>query len=193
MSSVLPPDADDTTLLAAIADQDQEAFQRFYRRYSSVVYALSRRITGQDQEAEDVVADVFWEIWDKSSRYCASKSSPYSYLIMLTRCRALDRKRGLTARRSHFVLEWMADGSQAQDFQEGMPADPCLTAESREVVKDAIKSLDAGQQQAVELVFFDGLTHQATAEKLGVPLGTVKGRIRAALARLRSSLQIYQR
>src|SRR6187200_2816469 len=72
MSAELPDNADDISLLAAIADKDQQAFQRFYRRYSSVVYTVARRITGVDQDAEDVVMDVFWELWEKSSRYCPS-------------------------------------------------------------------------------------------------------------------------
>lgn len=193
MSVELTHDADDLALLTAIADKDQQAFQLFYRRYSSVVYAISRRITGQDQDAEDVVSDVFWELWEKSSRYCASKSSPYSYLVMLTRCRALDRKRGLSARRVHPILEWATDDTAVQAFQNSTPDDPCVSAESRKVVQQAIQNLDPKQQQAIAMIFFDGLTHQATAEKLGVPLGTVKGRIRSALIRLRGVLQIYLR
>ncbi len=193
MSVELPQDADDRALLAAIADKDQQAFQHFYRRYSAVVYAISRRITGQDQDAEDVVSDVFWELWEKSSRYCASKSSPYSYLVMLTRCRALDRKRGLSARRVHAILEWATDDTALQAFQTSTSDDPCVSAESRRVVQQAIQNLDPNQQQAVEMIFFDGLTHQATAKKLGVPLGTVKGRVRSALTRLRGTLQSYLR
>lgn len=193
MSVDLSQDADDRALLAAIADKDQQAFQQFYRRYSSVVYALSRRITGQDQDAEDVVTEVFWELWEKSERYSPSKSSPYSYLVMLTRCRALDRKRSHSARQLHPILEWATDDRPLQEFQNETPEDPCVTAESRTFVKQAIQDLDPNQQRAIELIFFDGLTQQATAEKLGLPLGTVKGRVRAALARLRGSLRIYQR
>lgn len=193
MSVDLSQDADDRALLAAIADKDQQAFQQFYRRYSSVVYALSRRITGQDQDAEDVVTEVFWELWEKSERYSPSKSSPYSYLVMLTRCRALDRKRSHSARQLHPILEWATDDRPLQEFQNETPEDPCVTAESRTFVKQAIQDLDPNQQRAIELIFFDGLTQQATAEKLGLPLGTVKGRVRAALSRLRGSLRIYQR
>jgi RNA polymerase sigma-70 factor (ECF subfamily) len=193
MRADLNHDTDDLTLLSAIAEQDQAAFQLFYRRYGSVVYALSRRITGQDQDAEDVVAEVFWELWEKSSRYCPSKSSPYSYLVMLTRCRALDRKRGVTARRTHHILEWAADGKPPLEPEFPAPETSCVAAESRDLVTRALQDLDPNQQQAIKLIYFDGLTHRATAQKLGVPLGTLKGRIRSALVHLRGSLQIFQR
>ena len=80
-----------------------------------------------------------------------------------------------------------------EDFEAVTSEDLTLTAETRTFVREAIHGLDPKQQQAIELVFFDGLTHQATAEKLGVPLGTIKGRIRNALSRLRNSLRAYQR
>ena len=193
MTVEIPDDADDQTLLAAIADKNQEAFHRFYRRHSSLVYALSRRITGQDQDAEDVVTEVFWELWEKSARYCPSKSSPHTYLIMLTRCRALDRKRGLANRRSHFLLDWLADEPQLDASAGEGPDEQFVTAESRELVTQALQELDANQRTAIELTFFDGLTHKATAERLGIPLGTVKGRVRTALAHLRGILRISQR
>lgn len=186
-------DVDDLALLVAIADRNPAAFQCFYRRHSRTVYALARRIVGQDQEAEDVVAEVFWELWDKSSRYCPSRGSPYSYLIMLARCRALDKKRGLSVRRQHLLLEWAAAGDP-QSFPASGPADDaCVTAESRDLVKQAVQKLDTNQRQAIEAVFFDGLTHKETSEKLGIPLGTLKARVRSALFSLRSSLLIHQR
>ncbi len=183
-------DDDDRRLLAAIAAGDEEAFGRFYRRYSSTVYALSLRITGQDHDAQDVVADVFWELWEKSSRYCPSKAAPYTYLVMLTRCRALDRKRGLSRNQAHGILDWASDDDGSVSLDTAPPADQSAAAEIRELVTEAVEALDPNLRSAIELTFFDGLTHMATAEKLGIPLGTVKGRVRAALERLRKALQM---
>ncbi len=183
-------DAEDRELLSRIAKKDEDAFHRFYRRYSSVVYTLSRRITGQDHDAEDVVAEVFWELWEKSARYCPSKSSPYTYLVMLTRCRALDRKRGRTRHSTHPILDWASDGQPFAGAVYESPEDRPVAAERREIVAQAISELDANQRQAIELTFFDGLTHKATAEKLGIPLGTLKGRVRAAIDRLRCILSV---
>jgi RNA polymerase sigma-70 factor (ECF subfamily) len=181
-------DADDRRLLAAIAAGDQEAFASFYRRYSSTVYALSLRITGQDHDAQDVVADVFWELWDKSARYSPSKASPYTYLIMLTRCRALDRKRGLSRSRAHGILDWASDEDAGVGADSVPPPDHSAAVEARELVAEAVAGLDPNLRKAIELTFFDGLTHKATAEKLGLPLGTVKGRVRSALEKLRKVL-----
>jgi RNA polymerase sigma-70 factor, ECF subfamily len=181
-------DADDRRLLAAIAAGDEEAFAAFYRRYSPTVYAVARRITGQDHDAQDVVADVFWELWEKSDRYSPSKASPFTYLIMLTRCRSLDRKRGLSRSRAHGILDWASDDDDALASGALAPSDHTSAAEIRELVAEAVKELDPNLRKAVELTFFDGLTHKATAEKLGIPLGTVKGRVRSALEKLRMAL-----
>jgi RNA polymerase sigma-70 factor (ECF subfamily) len=183
-------DADDRRLLAAIANRDEEAFAAFFRRYSPTVYALSLRITGQDHDAQDVVADVFWELWEKSARYSPSKASPFTYLIMLTRCRALDRKRGLSRNRAHGILDWASDDDGALSAIAPAPSDHTAAVEVRELVAEAVVALDPNLRKAIELTFFDGLTHKATAEKLGIPLGTVKGRVRSALEKLRMALHV---
>ena len=130
---------DDLQTLSAIADGDADAFQRFYRRYSSIVYSLSLRITGQDHDAEDVVSDVFWELWEKSARYNPSKSSPFTYLIMLTRCRALDRKRGLARREAHAILDWATDSNRLIDSESATPELTCSLAEQLSMVRWAIE------------------------------------------------------
>jgi RNA polymerase sigma-70 factor, ECF subfamily len=183
-------DADDRRLLADIAEGDEEAFATFYRRYSPTVYARSLRITGQDHDAHDVVADVFWELWEKSARYCPSKATPYTYLIMLTRCRALDRKRGLARNWPHGILDWASDDDAALSAGAETPSDHSAAGEIRGLVAEAVVGLDPNLRKAIELTFFDGLTHKATAEKLGIPLGTVKGRVRSALEKLRTALQV---
>jgi RNA polymerase sigma-70 factor, ECF subfamily len=186
-------DADDRQLLAGIAQQDAAAFQQFYRRYCRVAYSLCLRITGQAHDAEDVVTEVFWELWQKPDRYCPSKSSPYTYLMMLTRCRALDRKRGLSRHPTQPLLEWAATETAGIGEDTPAPLDELLAVERREIVAQAIQELEPDLRQPIELAFFDGLTHHATAERLGLPLGTVKGRIRRALDRLRQTLVIGKR
>jgi RNA polymerase sigma-70 factor (ECF subfamily) len=181
-------DADDRRLLAAIAAGDADAFQAFYRRYSRIVYTLALRITGQDHDAQDVVADVFWELWDKSARYSPSKATAYTYLMMLTRCRALDRKRGLSRWQAAGVLDWAADGDRRLDSAAPSPPEQLGAAESRELVARALDELDPNLKRVLEMTFLDGLTHKSAAEQLQIPLGTLKGRIRTALDRLRKAL-----
>jgi RNA polymerase sigma-70 factor (ECF subfamily) len=181
-------DTDDRRLLAAIAAGDTAAFQTFYGRYSRIVYTLALRITGQDHDAEDVVADVFWELWDKSARYSPSKSTAYTYLIMLTRCRALDKKRGLSRRQAAGILDWAADDDRRLDSSTPSPPEQLGATERRELVAKAMNELDPNLKRAIELTFLDGLTHASAAEQLQIPLGTLKGRIRSALDRLRKAL-----
>ena len=189
MSRNTATDDEDRTLLARISNRDEPAFLAFYRKYGSAVYALARRITGRDHDAEEVVADVFWELWQRSDRYCPTKASPYAYLILMTRCRALDRKRGLS-RQTHAVLEWVIDEQPSAMADGDGPEAAALAAERCRVVARAIRDLEPAQRQAVELAFFEGLSHRETAEKLGIPLGTVKGRIRAAIDHLRFVLDV---
>lgn len=181
---------EDRQLLAAIAAGDEDAFVRFYRRYSSVVFSLSKRIIGREHDAEDVVTDVFWELWNKSSRYCPSKASPATYLIMLTRCRALDRKRGNTRHETPAVLEWLSDDDALSGPEAARPTELSITAENRELIARAVDELEPNLRQPIELTFFDGLTHKDTAESLGIPLGTAKARIRKAMERLRQALKV---
>lgn len=181
---------EDRQLLVAIAAGDAEAFRTFYRRYSPIVMALSKRIVGREHDAEDVVADVFWELWEKSSRYCPSKSSPATYLLMLTRCRALDRKRGISRREVPAVLEWMERGALAVASENQLPAELSIAAENRQLIADAVNELEPNLRKPIELAFFNGLTHRDTADALGVPLGTAKARIRSALERLRHALRV---
>ena len=183
---------DDRQLMAGIARHDEAAFQQLFHRFNSLVYSLSRRITGQDHDAADVTSEVFWELWQKPDRYCPSKSSPYTYIVMLTRCRAIDRKRQLSRHPAHAILDWMAD-EQSTDSLQSAPTDGLALADERQLVQQAIERLDPKHREAIELAFFDGMTHQATAEKIGVPLGTIKGRIRRALEQIRQHLQVQLR
>ncbi len=189
MPQELATEDEDRQLLAAIVSGDTEAFQRFYRRYSPVVFSLAKRILRQEHDAEDVVADVFWELWDKSSNYCPSKSAPATYLVMLTRCRALDRKRGIDRREKPAILEWLADDTTFASPGANESAEVFIAAEQRRLVTAAVDQLDPSLRQTIELAFFDGHTHKQTAESLGLPLGTVKGRIRTAMEHLRFALK----
>jgi RNA polymerase sigma-70 factor (ECF subfamily) len=180
---------DDRQLMARIAARDEGALEQLIGRYQTLVYSLSRRITGQDQDAGDVTAEVFCELWQRPERYNPSKSSPYTYIIMLARCRAIDRKRQLTRQGAHAVLDWLASEPTATPSQNSESNDALVTAEERQLVHRALDGLDAKHREALELAFFEGLTHQGAAEKLGVPLGTIKGRIRRALEQIKQHLQ----
>jgi RNA polymerase sigma-70 factor (ECF subfamily) len=148
-------------------------------------------------EAEDLLIDIFWELWSKCDRYDAARGSPLTYLLTLSRSRAIDRRRSSLKRRAIPIDKgWNGHegGNSAQDQRPGRspttPLGDALTRELGDKVRAAMDRLDPAQRQAVELSFFDDLSHSEIAERLGKPLGTVKTNIRQGLIRLREFVRM---
>lgn len=185
------PVLDDAELMSAIARADIGAFERLYERYASVVFATCLRIVRDRAEAEDLLEDVFWEIWARRDRYDASRSSPLSYLITLARSRALDRVR-FRKRRAGVWLEARDADRDALAAASGSGANPfedAVAVQRRLAIQRALDELPAPHRRAVEMNFFEGLSHREISERLGDPLGTVKTRIRQGLLTLRKLLR----
>jgi len=186
---------DDFTLMQAIAAGDQAALAALYDRHAGLVFTLALRILRDRMAAEDLVMDVFWELWCRSERYDAARGSPMTYLLTIARSRAIDRKRSADRHRSVRVqtdlsTDNIGNGPQpATDDQSG-PLDSAIAGELGQRIRGAMSKLDAAQRQAVELSFFDDLSHSQIAERLGKPLGTVKTNIRQGLIHLRESLRM---
>ena len=176
--------------MARIADRDTAALAHLYDRHAPTLFALCLRILRDRSEAEDVLEEIFWEIWQRSDRYDAARSNPRAYLLVLGRSRALDRLRA--GRRRHATAsraaDWVATGASLSSGPSTPFAD-AAAAESRLQVRGALEQLEPAEREVVELAFFDDLSHREIAEHLGEPLGTVKSRVRRALLRLRSRLQ----
>jgi RNA polymerase sigma-70 factor (ECF subfamily) len=189
----IPPISDDEqALMTAIAAGDREAFARFYDRYSPPVFAYCLRALHDRSDAEDLLLDIFAEIWERSSRYDASRSKPFTYLMNLTRARLIDRLRSRAARhrqpeRNDATRDAAAELKNTSSPAAGPVAD-VVAAEQRSRVLRALEELTADQRQVVEMAFFDAFSQSEIAEKLGRPLGTVKSRVRQAMARLRDLL-----
>lgn len=185
-------DPSDKQLMRAIQQGSEAALEQFYGRYASTVLALCLRIVHGNSEAEDVLEQVFWEIWSKADRYDEARGAPLSYLLLLARSRALDRVRAQQRRERRTTtlgsldeLEHISVAGSADDS----PLDHALVDEQRARVRAALDELDPRQRQVVELNFFDGLTHAEIADQLELPLGTVKTRIRRGLGVLRKHLR----
>ena len=158
-----------------------------YDRHAPRVLAVCRRVLGDSGDAEDVVTDVFFELWNRAGRFDPDRGSPLTYLMTLSRSRAIDRKRSIGSRPRTTSTD--TDAAQmATDLST--PLDSSETAEQSKRIRDAIALLDPAQRQTIECAFFDGLTHTEIAEKLKKPLGSVKTYIRQGLIRLRESLRI---
>jgi RNA polymerase sigma-70 factor (ECF subfamily) len=186
-----PHSEDEVALMNAIANGDREAFSRFYDRFSPAVFAYCLRALHHHADAEDLLLDIFTEIWERASRYDANRSKPFTYLMNVTRSRLIDRIRSRAAIRHQ--PNFSDKASDQTDFKNtaartGEPQSDAMLAEQRLRVIRALEALTVEQRQVVDMAFFDALSQSEIADKLGRPLGTVKSRIRQAMLRLRELL-----
>lgn len=186
----LPRD-DDAALMEAIAQGDVGSFERLYARHSAVVFATCLRIVRDRAEAEEVLEEVFWEIWARRDRYDRERSAPFSYVMTLARSRALDRLRYRKRREGVWQELPDADGYAlaASSGDGASPFETTSAAQRRLAIDRALEELPAPNRRAVEMNFFEGLSHREIAERLGDPLGTVKTHIRQGLLALRKVLR----
>jgi RNA polymerase sigma-70 factor (ECF subfamily) len=179
-----------STLLAEVRCGDRQAFRALYDEFAPEVLALCQRILHHRDDAEDAVADVFWEVWQRRDRYDATRGGARPYLMTLARSRAIDRLRSQAAR-----PEVRSDAGVRTPEQEELkgslasPEDSAAYSELKLRVAAALAELDHRQREAMELAYYEGLSHQQIADRLTAPLGTVKTHIRKGLAKLRYSLQ----
>lgn len=165
-----------TTLLRRLSGGDPAALGEFYDLYAGLVNGLALRIVRDASEAEDVVQEVFVQVWRQASRYDPGRGSPEAWVCTMARTRALDRLRRRAARRE-----------EPSEAAPGATATP--KAEEALAVRKALDGLSADQRQALELAYYEGLTQSEIAKRLDEPLGTVKTRIRTAMIRLRETLE----
>jgi RNA polymerase sigma-70 factor (ECF subfamily) len=170
----------DTALASAIRAGDQNAMAALYDRYSSIVYSIALRVLGETGAAEDVQQEVFLQLWRNPGAFDASRGNLGAWLAVITRNRAIDalRKRRPENDLEDVVLSVVPD--MAGD------ADRSRIAEK---VRGLLGSMSPPQRAALEMAYYEGLTHTEIAAKTGEPLGTIKTRIRAGLTALRKAFQ----
>lgn len=167
--------ADEYEIMAAIKSRDTDGVRALYTQFSRAVFSVCVRVLHNRLEAEEVLLDVFMEIWQKPERYDPLRSKPATFVLLLARSRAIDRRRQLDRRHRASTSELPDVAAPAEN-----PA--------HDDVNTAIGSLEQDQQQVIRLSFFGGRSHTEIATELGIPVGTVKTRIRTAIRRLRSQL-----
>jgi RNA polymerase sigma-70 factor, ECF subfamily len=174
-------------LLRRIAAQDREALAELYDELGGVLYATACRIIGDPSEAEEVMQDVFVQIWERAGTFDPAVGTPTGWAVRITRNRSIDRLRSRQRRQralDDFETEFSSAPSQTN------PNDR-LNQEELASVRSALDSLGAEQRRAIELAFFGGLSHGEISATLKQPLGTVKAHIRRGMIRLKESLQAY--
>jgi RNA polymerase sigma-70 factor, ECF subfamily len=167
--------------MAAVRAGNQEAMGRLYDRYSAVVYAVALRVLGDAAAAEDVLQEIFMQLWRNPSAFDASRGNLAPWLAVIARNRALDtlRKRK----------------PQAEIDETTVCLEPDLAANAdrmrvAEKVRSTLKQMPAAQRSALEMAYFEGYSHSEISQKTGEPLGTIKTRIRSGLIMLRKAVEI---
>jgi RNA polymerase sigma-70 factor, ECF subfamily len=175
-SNVVSPDV---VLLSAIRSGDEQAMTQIYERYSPIVYSVALRVLGDTAAAEDVLQEVFMQLWRGPEVFDASRGSLPGWLAVITRNRAIDslRKRRPETDITEVVVCINPDLASRAESTRAL-----------EKIRGALGGMPAPQRSALEMAFFDGLTHTEIAAKTGEPLGTIKTRIRGGLMILRKAL-----
>ncbi len=183
----------DRDALARVAGGDQTAFATLYDRLSGPLYSLAVRMLGDAAEAQDALQDVFLQIWRRAANYDAKQSSVFSWATLMTRSRVIDRLRA-RGRRLRVVAASTDDENHLEAAAEasGAPsgADTVEGNDEAVRVRSIVNKLPPEQRQAIELAFFNDLTHHEIAAQLKQPLGTIKARIRRGLLKLREQIAL---
>src|ERR671932_1881777 len=171
----------DEDLISLIEAGDAEAFSTLYERHSRAVYSLAYRMMGERQAAEDLTQDAFIKVWRNASSYRAERGSVRTWILSIVHNRGIDQLRShASRRRTQDRIEASAPRSQPSEaFPEAW------RNSQRDQVREALKTLPSEQLKILELAYFSGYTHVEIAEFLDLPLGTVKGRMRLGLKKLR--------
>jgi len=168
-------------LIRQLARGDRAAFGRFYDHYATLVFTFALRMLRDRAAAEDLLQEVFLQIWREASNYNSERGSPEAWIITMTRSRGIDRLRSIRRRDRSFVpMESRSGKTYDAPVESG-----AVASEARVTVNSALARLPESQRKVIELAYFDGLSQTEIAEHINEPLGTVKTRIRTALQRLR--------
>jgi RNA polymerase sigma-70 factor (ECF subfamily) len=171
----------DEDLISLAGTGDAEAFAALYDRHGRAAYSLAYRMMGEKQAAEDLVQDAFLKVWRSAQSYRAERGSVRTWILSIVHNRGIDQLRSLASRRkTQQKVEAAAPRSQPSDaFTE------TWRNSQREQVREALRTLPPEQLKILELAYFSGYTHVEIAELLDLPLGTVKGRMRLGLKKIR--------
>lgn len=180
-----PPVPDLAHLLSQMARGDEQSFDTFYRSTSARVFGLIRRIVVDPTISEEVTQEVFLQVWHKAAEFSPEVGSAFAWLMTLAHRRAVDRIRSEQAHRDRLIRWSISQVPTAfDDVMESV-----LARDESLVLRVAFAGLSEKQRQAIEMAYYKGLTYVQVAEALDAPVGTVKGRIRDGLSRLRNALE----
>jgi RNA polymerase sigma-70 factor (ECF subfamily) len=179
----------DPAVIRRVAEGDAVAFERVYDAFSGILYSLALRMLDRPEDTEELLQEVFTKIWRDAADYDPRRGAPLAWAITITRNKAIDRIRATARRlRLYEAAEAEAKGNLPSISQ---PAHDAEQSENAKAVRESLGTLPSEVRESIELAFFGGLSHSQIAERLAVPLTTVKSRIRRAMMHLRQSLKQY--
>ncbi|MEW6323084.1 MAG: sigma-70 family RNA polymerase sigma factor [Acidobacteriota bacterium] len=173
-------------VVGRIAGGDPEALSELHRRAGRLVFGMAVRALGRADLAEEVAADVFAQVWQSARRFDARRGTVEAWLVNITRSRAIDRHRSLAAR-----PDLVAAGAEPLDddlVSPAMSTAPHEVIDTRRAVQAMLQELAPDERRLIHLAYRAGYTHEELAARLGLPLGTIKTRIRASLRKMRRRL-----
>lgn len=172
----------DAELVRSVAKGDRAALAQLYDRFAPILLAVATRILGERREAEDLLHDVFLEVWRQAADYDAARGSVRAWIMIRLRSRALDRRKSAGVARSVPL-----DAAEHVDDREVGGEDPTFGPD-RAAIRRALATLPEEQRTVLELGYFEGLSSSEIAARIEAPVGTVKSRVAAALAKLRAGM-----
>ncbi len=176
--------ATEIELLKRIGQGDSASFEMLYDRLAGVLFSTAYRVLNNQVAAEDVLQDVFVQIWEKAARYDPTLGKPLTWAVTLTRNKAIDRLRS-TQRRNRLQDSVQRESEIFEQFDDRNSFDAVASSELGMLVRGALEKLSSDQRQVIELAFFSSMTQSEIAERLDQPLGTIKARIRRGMMKLR--------
>ena len=171
-------------LIRQVANQDRDAFSQLYDRFSTLVFTLAMRMLRARSDAEDLLQDVFVQVWRQAQNYSTERGTPEAWIVNIARSRAIDKIRSIRRMEKSFVLTDDPARAESSDNVESSAAE----SEARMAMNSALANLPETQRKILELAYFGGLTQTEIATRLAEPLGTVKTRMRSGIQRLREML-----
>jgi len=179
-------DQDWVALIKRVADGDQYALNTLYDSTNRLVFGLVLRILNDRSTAEEVILDVYTQVWRQAALYDRSRGAPLAWIVTIARSRAIDRLRsGRLEQQSKESIDAVAE-IRATTIS---PEESTFSSERQQLIRSALDALSPEQREVIELAYYSGLSHTEIAAKLGQPLGTVKTRTRLGMMKLRESLR----
>jgi RNA polymerase sigma-70 factor (ECF subfamily) len=178
----LHPETGDVDLIQRMGTGDTEAFTLFQRRHIGIIYSTAHRVLNNDTDAEDVTQEVLFMLWEKSPMYDIERGKPVTWIVTMTRNKAIDRLRSLQ-RRLRLQDEVRLENPESVDTRT--PAQSLRATEKNELVRTAVMKLNPDQREVIEMLYFSGLSQQEISDRIHKPISTVKARIHRGMVRLR--------